>query len=126
MNRYFNEVLDAHVAIENWLGQGEGQLDALLARFDAEFTLIALNGSKLDFPALRGFFQAHRAAKRGLRIAIEDMTLLAQWPDGAVVNYRERQTLPGQASTLRYSTVLFTRLDAQIRWRHLHETPLVG
>ena len=32
MNRYIAEVITAHVAIENWLNQGEGSAEALLHR----------------------------------------------------------------------------------------------
>lgn len=85
--------------------------------------MIALNGSNLGFKELGAFFQAHRAAKPGLEIVIEEMVLVAEWATGAVVNYREKQTLPGQPATLRYSTVVFTQTAAGPRWLHLHETP---
>lgn len=122
MNRYFTEVIDAHVAIANWLGKGIGEKQALLARFQESFSMIALNGSKLGLAELSAFFNAHRAAKPGLEIVIEDMRLIAEWPTGAVVNYRERQTLPGQQATLRYSTVVFIQTAAGPGWCHLHET----
>ncbi|CAI1211569.1 DUF4440 domain-containing protein [Serratia quinivorans] len=124
MNRYFTEVIDAHVAIENWLEKGTGEEQALLARFDPAFSMIALNGSRLDFAALSAFFHAHRAAKPGLEITIEEMTLVAEWPTGAVVSYREKQMLPGQAATLRNSTVVFEQTQTGLGWRHLHETTL--
>ncbi|MDW5502125.1 DUF4440 domain-containing protein [Pseudomonas lundensis] len=124
MNRYFTEVIDAHVAIENWLEKGAGEEQALLARFDPAFSMIALNGSRLDFAALSAFFHAHRAAKPGLEITIEEMTLVAEWPTGAVVSYREKQMLPGQGATLRNSTVVFEQTHAGLGWRHLHETTL--
>jgi len=122
MNRYFTEVVDAHVAIENWLEKGQGDEQALLARFAPAFTMIALNGGKLDFAALSAFFRAHRAAKPGLTIAIEEMQLVAEWPTGAVVSYQERQTLPGQTATLRHSTAVFEQTQSGLGWRHLHET----
>lgn len=124
MNRYFTEVIDAHAAIENWLEKGAGDEQALLARFDPAFSMIALNGGRLDFTALCSFFRAHRAAKPGLEIAIEEMTLVAEWPTGAVVSYRERQTLSGQATTLRNSTVVFEQTRTGLGWRHLHETAI--
>lgn len=124
MNRYFTEVIDAHVAIENWLEKGAGDEQGLLARFDPAFSMIALNGSRLDFAALSAFFRAHRAAKPGLAISIEEMTLVAEWPTGAVVSYREQQRLPGQAATLRHSTVVFEQTQTGLGWRHLHETPI--
>lgn len=70
-------------------------------------------------------FRAHRAAKPGLEIVIEEMRLVAEWPTGAVVSYREKQSLPGQSATLRYSTVVFERLPNALGWRHLHETAAV-
>ncbi|WP_427032715.1 hypothetical protein ACNF0A_17975 [Enterobacter hormaechei] len=33
MTHFEQEILDIHVALENWLGAGEGDRDALLARF---------------------------------------------------------------------------------------------
>ncbi|CAI1142800.1 DUF4440 domain-containing protein [Serratia ficaria] len=124
MNRYFTEVIDAHVAIENWLEKGQGDEHALLARFEPDFSMIALNGGRLNFAALSAFFRAHRAAKPGLAIAIEEMVLVAEWPTGAVVSYRERQSLPGQAPTLRHSTVVFEQRPGGLGWRHLHETAI--
>ncbi|STV73119.1 putative cytoplasmic protein [Klebsiella michiganensis] len=40
MNRYIAEVIAAHVAIENWLNQGDGSADALMRRFSPDFTMI--------------------------------------------------------------------------------------
>ncbi|EPE3626548.1 DUF4440 domain-containing protein [Serratia nevei] len=122
MNPYFTEVIDAHIAIERWLGKGAGEEQALLARFTPDFSMIALSGAPLDFAALCAFFRAHRAAKPGLEIEIEEMKLVAEWPTGAVVSYREKQSLPGQNATLRYSTVVFERQPSALGWRHLHET----
>lgn len=122
MNPYFTEVIDAHIAIERWLGKGAGEEQALLARFTPDFSMIALSGAPLDFAALCAFFRAHRAAKPGLEIEIEEMKLVAEWPTGAVVSYREKQSLPGQNATLRYSTVVFERQPNVLGWRHLHET----
>lgn len=122
MNPYFTEVIDAHIAIERWLGKGAGEEQALLARFTPDFSMIALSGAPLDFAALCAFFRTHRAAKPGLEIEIEEMKLVAEWPTGAVVSYREKQSLPGQSATLRYSTVVFERQPNVLGWRHLHET----
>ena len=124
MNTWFTEVLDAHVAIENWLSEGSGDVGALLARFPAAFSMIGLSGAVLDHPKLSQFFRASQAAKPGLTIAIDEMTLVSEWTDGAVVSYREIQSLPGSASTQRRSTVVFSLSSAGIGWRHLHETPI--
>ena len=122
MNPYFTEVLQAHVAIEAWLGKGDGDANALIARFSPDYSMITLSGTVLNHDQLSQFFLAQRAAKPGLRIEVDEMRLLAEWPQGAVVSYRERQRLPGQPATTRRSTVIFTLKESQPLWRHLHET----
>ena len=123
MNRFFDELVDTHVKIENWIGQGKGDLEALLSRFDRNFTMISTNGTKLDFLALEAFFQSNCGTKDGLKIAMDKMEILAEWPKGALVSYVERQVLPNNIESLRHSTVLLTLERGDILWRHLHETP---
>ncbi|KMV36415.1 DUF4440 domain-containing protein [Franconibacter pulveris] len=122
MTPYFTEVLQAHVAIEAWLGKGDGDVNALIARFSPDYSMITLSGAVLNHDQLSQFFLAQRAAKPGLRIEVDEMRLLAEWPQGAAVSYRERQSLPGQPATTRRSTVIFTLKESQPLWRHLHET----
>lgn len=122
MNPYFNEVIDAHLAIEQWLGSGEGDLTALLTRFCSDYSMITLTGHCLDLAALRGFFSTQRAARPGLRITVDSMSLLKEWQGGALIRYREKQDLPDGPGSLRWSTVLFTLDEHQPRWCHLHET----
>ncbi|EIT2833138.1 DUF4440 domain-containing protein, partial [Salmonella enterica] len=45
---------------------------------------------------------------------------------GAALRYRERQQLPGQAETVRWSTVILKRERGRIVWRHLHETTVTA
>jgi len=122
MNRYAIEVIDAHIAIENWLGEGEGNPQTLLSRFAADFSMIALNGSQLNRSALEVFFMAQKQARHGLKIVIDSMDIVAEWPDGAVVTYRELQTLPEQSQTMRWSTAVFHLQEGQVYWRLLQET----
>lgn len=121
MNTWFKEVIDAHVAIEQWLGAKEGDVEALLARFSADYSMVALSGAKLDYPGLCGFFKAQGGSRSGLQIQVDELTLLDEWPQGAAVLYRETQTLNG-SSTVRWSTVIFRREGDKVLWRHLHET----
>ncbi|ECB6449932.1 DUF4440 domain-containing protein [Salmonella enterica subsp. enterica serovar Larochelle] len=121
MNPYKEEIIHAHAAIENWLSKGMGSLEALIARFAADFTMITPGGVCLDYPALGAFFQAQRGCRPGLVIVVEHIDLVAEWPEGAALRYRERQQLPGQAET-RWSTVILKRERGRIVWRHLHET----
>lgn len=122
MNPYKEEIIHAHAAIENWLSKGMGSLEVLIPRFAADFTMITPGGVCLDYPALGAFFQAQRACRPGLVIMVEHIDLVAEWPEGAALRYRERQQLPGQAETVRWSTVILKRERGRIAWRHLHET----
>ncbi|EJK3366285.1 DUF4440 domain-containing protein [Salmonella enterica] len=126
MNPYKEEITHAHAAIENWLSKGMGNLEALIARFAADFTMITPGGVCLDYPALGAFFQAQRACRPGLVIVVEHIDLVAEWPEGAALRYRERQQLPGQAKTVRWSTVILKRERGRIVWRHLHETTVTA
>ncbi len=56
MNPYKDEIIHAHAAIESWLSKGMGSLEALIARFAADFTMITPGGVCLDYPALGAFF----------------------------------------------------------------------
>lgn len=128
MNRYFQEVLDAHELIRCWLGEAEAQEDVcdnLLARFSPEFTMVSTTGVVLNFEALSRFFRTQRGARKGLTLDILDMQMVAESEEGATVCYKEQQHVPGQNTTLRFSTVVFT-LDPQgnVLWRHLQETAL--
>jgi len=129
MNRYFQEVFDAHQLIRHWLGDATSPqevCDTLLARFSSAFTMVTPGGEQLDYTSLCAFFRTQRGAKAGLEIAIENMQIVAESATGATVTYQERQQIPGQDATLRFSTVVFTQGEnGQVIWRHLHETWLV-
>ncbi|EDW5599588.1 DUF4440 domain-containing protein [Salmonella enterica] len=126
MNPYKEEIIHAHAAIENWLSKGMGSLEALIARFAADFTMITPGGVCLDYPALGAFFQAQRGCRPGLVIVVEHIDLVAEWLEGAALRYRECQQLPGQAETVRWSTVILKRERGRIVWRHLHETTVTA
>lgn len=126
MNPYKDEIIHAHAAIESWLSKGMGSMDALIARFAADFTMITPGGVCLDYPALGAFFQAQRGGRPGLVIVVEHIDLVAEWPECAALRYRERQQLPGQAETVRWSTVILKRERGRIVWRHLHETTVTA
>ena len=121
MNPYFNEVIDAHIAIERWLGKGAGEEQALLARFTPDFSMIALNGAPLDFTALCAF---PRASRRQTRTGNRDRRDEAggRMADGRGSQLSRKTAVAGQSATLRYSTVVFERLPDALGWRHLHET----
>lgn len=128
MNRYFKEVLDAHVLIRSWLGNKDANIEVcenLLARFSPEYSMVTTSGALLDFTTLESFFRTQRGARPGLEIDIIDMQVIAESEKGATVVYKELQQLPEQNPTLRFSTVVFEmNNDGEVIWRHLHETSL--
>jgi hypothetical protein len=122
MNLFENEIIEAHVAIENWLGKGEGDPEALMAHFSETFSMVTLTGACLDYAALKGFFLAQRGGRPGLCITVDCVEVLETWPDGAALRYREIQSQPSAATTVRWSTVLLSKQGESVLWRHLHET----
>ena len=126
MDRYFQEVMDAHALIRDCLGDAQtpdAVCDALLSRFSPAFSMVTPRGAIMDFTAVDNLFRTQRGARAGLTIAIEDLQLIAESDTGATVTYKERQHVPGQVETLRFATVVFeTGVDGRVMWRHLHET----
>ena len=122
MTHYEHEIIDIHVALENWLGAGEGDVDALLARFRPDFLMVPPSGAHLDHHALASFLNAQRGSRPGLNITIDALTTLQTWDSGAVLHYREKQTRPGQPVNVRWSTAVLNHEGDRIAWRLLHET----
>lgn len=82
MNPYKEEIIHAHAAIENWLSKGMGSLEALIARFAVDFTMITPGGICLDYPALGAF------SRRGARVArgwLSWLSTLTLWRSGRKV-----------------------------------------
>ncbi|MCE6978739.1 DUF4440 domain-containing protein [Pseudomonas frederiksbergensis] len=122
---YFDEVIQAHVAIEQWLAEerDESELEQLLTRFSPQFSMISPLGRVLDFEALNELFLLAGGKKLGFRIELSELRGVALYDGGAVVSYRERQTDATGLHSDRRSTVVFEKqASGQVLWRHLHET----
>lgn len=121
---YFDEVIQAHVAIEQWLAEERdaGELDHLLARFSPQFSMVSPLGRVLDFDALNELFLMAGGRKLGFRIELSELRGIALHDAGATVSYREQQTDATGLHSDRRSTVVFEKVDGKILWRHLHET----
>ncbi|MGE8150635.1 DUF4440 domain-containing protein [Pseudomonas vancouverensis] len=121
---YFNEVIQAHVAIEQWLAETRdtAELEQLLSRFSADFSMVSPLGRVLDFDALNELFSLAGGKKLGFRIELSDLRGVALYDGGAIVSYREQQTDATGLHSDRRSTVVFAKVDGRILWRHLHET----
>ena len=44
MTHFEQDIIDVHVMLENWLGKGEGDVDALLAHFQPDFMMLTPGG----------------------------------------------------------------------------------
>jgi hypothetical protein len=122
---YFDEVIQAHIAIEQWLAedQDESALERLLTRFSPQFSMISPLGRVLDFAALNELFLLAGGRKLGFRIELSNLRGIALYDGGAVVSYREQQTDATGLHSDRRSTVVFEKqASGQVIWQHLHET----
>lgn len=79
MNPYKDEIIHAHAAIESWLSKGMGSLEALIARFAADFTMITPGGVCLDYPALGAFSRRSAGVARGW---LSWLSILTLWRSG--------------------------------------------
>ena len=122
--QYFDEVIQAHVAIEQWLAEERdlSELEQLLTRFSPQFSMVSPLGRVLDFEALNELFLLAGGKKLGFRIELSELRGVALYDGGAVVSYREQQTDATGLHSDRRSTVVFEQLDDKVIWRHLHET----
>ncbi|WP_176509234.1 MULTISPECIES: DUF4440 domain-containing protein [Pseudomonas] len=122
MNPYLQEVIDLHVLIEALFARGEGQVEAMVERFTAEFSMITPTGLQVCLQDVANLFATRAGSQPGLTIELSGLETLAQWPEGAMVRYQETHRLPGQDATTRRSTALFSLQGDRVLWRHLHET----
>ncbi|MGO3910102.1 DUF4440 domain-containing protein [Huaxiibacter chinensis] len=122
MTHYETEIIDIHVALEAWLGNGQGELNALTTRFRPDFLMVPPSGAHIDYAGLVGFLESQRGSRPGLKIELDEITTLQTWDQGAVVHYRETQTRPNLPVNVRWSTAVLIQEGEKLTWRLLHET----
>ena len=124
-NEYFDEVIQAHLVIERWFAveQDSAEMERLLSRFSADFSMVTPLGVALDIEALRALFHAAGGNKPGFRIELSELRGIALHSHGATLSYREQQSDASGLRTDRRSTVVFEKTEAGwVLWRHLQET----
>jgi len=126
-HQVYLDVLDASlVAIERWLSgvdTSPAALDAMLAPFSAEFTMIMTDGRAVDRDGTRALFAKLGGAKPGLRITLSDLRVVATGASHVVLTYVEAQHAASGALPARRATAVFERDAAGVvRWTHLQET----
>ncbi|MCX4179120.1 DUF4440 domain-containing protein [Enterobacter sp. HSTU-ASh6] len=122
MTPFEHDIIDLHIALEEWLGKGEGEANALLARFHPDFLMIPPGGVQVDYHGLASFLEQQRGSRPGLNIVIDELTTIQSGDRGAVLHYRETQTRPEQPVNVRWSTAVLNQEGDRITWRLLHET----
>ncbi|HEX7907923.1 MAG TPA: hypothetical protein VF534_07505 [Paraburkholderia sp.] len=124
-NPYFKELDDIHLEIQALFNGSadEGALQRIMARFAPQFTLVMTSGVTLDHAGVREIFSKLHGARPGSQIMIRDREIVAEYPSGAVVKYREYQRDDAGNANVRRSTAVMD-LDAhgKVMWRHLQET----
>ena len=122
MTPFEHDIIDLHIALEDWLGKGEGDSDALLARFSPDFMMIPPGGVQIDYIGLASFLENQRGSRPGLKIVIDELSTIQRWDRGAVLHCRETQTRPDLPVNVRWSTAVLNQEGDRIAWRLLHET----
>ncbi|MEB5980880.1 DUF4440 domain-containing protein [Enterobacter vonholyi] len=122
MTPFEHDIIDLHIALEDWLGKGEGDPDALLARFRHDFLMLPPGGVQIDYIGLASFLENQRGSRPGLKIVIDELTTIQSGERGAVLHYRETQTRPDLPVNVRWSTAVLNQEGDRIVWRLLHET----
>lgn len=122
MTPFEHDIIDLHIALEDWLGKGEGDPDALLARFRPDFLMIPPGGVRIDYRGLASFLEKQRGSRPGLKIVIDELTTIQSGERGAVLHYRETQIRPDLPVNVRWSTAVLSQEGDKITWRLLHET----
>ncbi|AVH18823.1 DUF4440 domain-containing protein [Enterobacter sp. SGAir0187] len=122
MTPFEHDIIDLHIALEDWLGKGDGDPDALLARFRPDFLMIPPGGVQIDYRGLASFLEKQRGSRPGLKIVIDELTTIQSGAQGAVLHYRETQTRPDLPVNVRWSTAVLSHEGDRIVWRLLHET----
>jgi hypothetical protein len=124
-SEYFEEVIQAHEAIERWFAveENEAALESLLTRFSSEFSMVTPLARVLDLKALSALFRMAGGKKTGFKIELSELCGIALHERGATVSYREQQTDASGLNTDRRSTVVFEKnKSGRVIWRHLQET----
>jgi hypothetical protein len=120
------EVIRHHEDLARWLGtEAEpGLLDTFHAMHRPEFSLIAIDGLRLDLHALMTALAASRNAVPGLKITIEEFETVLRTADATVVRFLERHS----PDSLRRVTAVFVPDPTArygVRWLSVHETPVL-
>jgi len=126
---FFQEILATCADIEAWFSgrAAPAALADLMARFSPQFSMVTMEGARIDLAVLETMFAQNHGKRAGLRIDVDELEDIQACGDGAVVTYRERQSDGAGRDNARRATAVFERdASGNIVWRHLHETPIAA
>ncbi|TDU86665.1 hypothetical protein EV138_0179 [Kribbella voronezhensis] len=120
------EVEKHHEDLARWLGSEAepALLDSIRAAHRPEFTLVAIDGAKLDLDGLLTGLAGARNAVPGLTIGIEEFEVVVRTAEVAVCRFLERHSV----GSLRRTVVVLTADPAGrngVRWLSVQETPVL-
>lgn len=123
-----NEIDALHRCFDDWFNGQVPRTEEAFGRIDAalgeSFVIVMPQGGKVErAPLLKGLYDAY-GGRRGIRIWIENVRVLAEDQVLVVVEYEEWQTEDGD-TTSRHSTAVFRRNEEKphgLEWLRVHET----
>lgn len=120
------EVVKHHEDLARWLGSPTepGLLEVFQAAHRPEFSLVAIDGVRVELPALMAALAGSGNAVPGLKIDIEEFEVLVRTAEVAVCRFLERHSV---GSLRRVTAVLVPDPSARygVRWLSVHETPVL-
>ena len=118
MTPFEHDIIDLHIALENWLGKGEGEAETLLTRFRPDFLMIPPGGAHLDYHALAHFLDTQRGSRPGLTIVIDELTTIEAWDNGSLHMLQSLSQFLVGSLWLKYAMLIkedhFSRIDELI------------
>jgi hypothetical protein len=117
------EVVRHHEDLARWLGSEaeDGLLDTFRQMHRPEFSLVAIDGARLDLATLSDALAGARNAVPGLVISIEEFEPVLRTDQVVVCRFLERHSV---GESRRVTAVLTPDESARygVRWLSVHET----
>lgn len=117
------EIVRHHVEIQRWLSGAAdpAELETLLAAHHDDLTWIDVGGAVHSAEETTAIFRQAYGSVPGLTIEIAEVRRIPSVPGVEIAAFLERQP-----SGDRWVTVVFTRDEHGLRWRHLQETAVTA
>lgn len=120
MHQLYDEVVRHHDHLADWLSGAAGPelLETFTDAHHPDFTLITIDGDRLDLAALTNGLQKAHSAVPGLQIGIEEFEVALSTEQVAIVRFLERHS----TGASRRTTAVLVPDGDRVRWLSVHET----